>query len=93
MAVFTIRVELHLAVAGDYQKLHLAMERSGFSRAIRSDDGRVYALPEAEYDYIGEVTDQQVLNLVIATAQTVGRTFSVLITRAQSRIWTNLQQR
>jgi hypothetical protein len=44
MALFTTRVELHNASYSDYETLHAAMERRGFSRRITSDSGKTYRL-------------------------------------------------
>ena len=59
---FSVRVELHRATDEDYEQLHAAMEQAGFSRLIASDDGVVYHLPTAEYDYQGEETRSDVLD-------------------------------
>ena len=53
MSQFTVRVELHGAQWVDYETLHAAMERQGFSRVIKGPDGRTYQLPSAEYDGTG----------------------------------------
>ncbi len=45
MSNFTVRIELHDAQWGDYEALHGAMERQGFSRQITSDDGGCYHMP------------------------------------------------
>ena len=39
MAQFTVRIELHEAQRADYETLHAAMERRGFSRLITGDNG------------------------------------------------------
>lgn len=52
MTQYITRVELHDAVWSDYDKLHDAMRREGFSQAIAADDGTIYELPPAEYNYI-----------------------------------------
>ena len=50
MPQFTVRVELHEAKWGDYDTLHAAMAKKGFSRVIVADDRRTFHLPWAEYD-------------------------------------------
>jgi hypothetical protein len=91
MARFTIRVELHAASYSDYETLHAAMERRGFSRHITSDDGKTYQLPTAEYDKRGEFTLQQVLDSAKAAATETGKTYAILVTLAESRTWVGLQ--
>lgn len=50
MAHVVVRVELHGAVTEDqYQRLHAAMQRSGFVRTIVGGDGAKYWLPTAMY--------------------------------------------
>lgn len=46
---FITRIELHNATYDNYNQLHRAMENQNFSRLIKSDNGIVYHLPEAEY--------------------------------------------
>ncbi|SRR5713101_981138 len=69
MAQFTVRIELHDAQWADYDTLHAAMERQGFSRLITADDGRRYQLPLAEYDSTANLTSSRVLEI----AQTAGQ--------------------
>jgi hypothetical protein len=90
MASFTTRVELHSASYSDYETLHAAMARRGFSRQIAADNGTVYQLPTAEYDKKGDFTKQQVLGLAQAAATETGKAFAVLVTQSESRIWAGL---
>jgi hypothetical protein len=91
MPGFTTRVELHAASYSDYETLHAAMARRGFSRQITADSGRTYQLPTAEYDNAGNFTPQQVLDSAKAAAAETGKNFAVLVTQSQSRIWIGLQ--
>jgi len=90
MTSFTVRVELHQAEWHDYEKLHAAMERQGFSRLITSDDGRRFHLPWAEYDGSGNLTSQQVLGIAQAAANITGKANSILVTEAMVRVWAGL---
>ena len=92
MARFTTRVELHSASYSDYETLHAAMGRRGFSRYIAADDGKTYQLPTAEYDKTGNFTAQQVLDAAKAAAAETGKSYAVLVTEAVSRTWIGLQQ-
>jgi hypothetical protein len=92
MPAFTTRVELHNASYSDYETLHAAMGRRGFSRLITSDDGVTYQLPTAEYDCSGNLTTQLVLDAAKAAAAETGKTFAVLVTEAPRRMWRGLAQ-
>jgi hypothetical protein len=92
MAKFTVRVELHAASYSDYEMLHAAMERRGFSRFITADDGKIYHLPTAEYDKSGQFTRQQVLDSAKAAATETGKTFAVLVTESDGRTWMGLRE-
>lgn len=91
MASFTIRVELHDADWGDYTKLHGEMTKRGFSQTVCSDGGKVYELPPAEYNLIGELTRSQVLDRAKAAASAVKQKFGVIVTESAGRTWFGLQ--
>jgi hypothetical protein len=91
MPAFTTRVELHNATYSDYETLHAAMQRRGFSRRITSDSGTTYHLPTAEYDCSGNFTTQEVLNAAKAAASETKKRFSVLVTETVRRIWDGLE--
>jgi hypothetical protein len=92
MTSFTTRVELHGATYQDYETLHAAMEREGFSRIIRSDAGQWYHLPTAEYDRSGDLTRAQVIESAKRAAAATRKGFAVLVTESASRTWFNLPQ-
>ncbi len=92
MAQFTVRVELHDAAWADYDRLHIAMERKGFSRLITAYDGRKYHLPLAEYDASGNVTSTRVLEIAREAADSTGKQNAVLVTEASNRVWSGLEQ-
>ena len=92
MARFTVRVELHAATYSDYETLHASMERRGFSRQITSDDGITYQLPTAEYEGGGNLTSQQVLDAAKVAAAETRKTYEILVTEANRRMWVGLTQ-
>jgi hypothetical protein len=93
MAQFTVRVELHRAMAEDYLRLHSAMEQSGFSRTIKGADGNTYLLPMAEYERNGKnLTGEQVHNDAWRAAASVSARFSILIIEASAITWSGLTQ-
>ncbi len=91
MASFTTRVELHDATWDDYVRLHSAMKVQGFSRTIKSDDGKTYELPPAEYNYEGVAAQAEVLAKAKAAAGSVKPSFAVFVTEAARRIWVGLK--
>ena len=90
MANFTVRVELHQAVGTDYDGLHAAMERKGFSRFITGDNGQTYHMPWAEYNGSGNLTSVQVRDIARIAADTTGKTSAVLVTESTTRAWIGL---
>ena len=90
MSIYTTRVELHRACDTDYETLHAAMEREGFSRLIQSDSGKTYHLPTAEYNYEGNRTRPQVLDAAKRAAETTKLKYAALVTEAHGRTWCGL---
>ena len=76
----------------DYEKLHNAMKSKGFSRVIQSVGNEHFWLPNAEYDRIGDLTTQQVLNDAKAAANSVKTPNEVLVTEAKSIMFDGLQK-
>ena len=92
MAKFSVRVELHAASYTDYETLHASMERRGFSRTIKADEGKTYHLPTAEYNGGGDVTIQRVLELAKAAAAETGKSFEVFVTESVRRLWFGMKE-
>lgn len=93
MARFTARVELHDAVISDYEKLHHAMAAQGFTHTIVDDTtGLTYLLPPAEYNFIGPFTRDQVIERAELAAASTYKSYSILVTPSEGRIWVGLQQ-
>ncbi len=90
MAMFMTRVELHAAYSSDYDKLHEAMKRQGFTTTITAGDGTVYALPTAEYHYVGQATQAQVLEKAKAAANSTGKSFGTIVTESNGSTWDGL---
>jgi len=91
MPRFTTRVELHNATSYEtYERLHAEMEARGFSRTIASGDGTAYHLPSAEYNFEGNLTRNEVLELAKAGSARVDRSFAVLVTESAGRVWDGL---
>jgi hypothetical protein len=75
----------------DYERLHAAMEGKGFSRLIRSRDGKLYHLPWAEYNASADLSSAQVRDIAGTAANTTGKKDAVLVTQSVSRAWTGLE--
>jgi len=85
--MFTTRIELHKANDSDYEKLHSEMEKEGFSRKIRGDDGIIYNLPTAEYNKEGSYTIQTIYAQAERAANKTGKAFYMFISEATKRVW------
>jgi hypothetical protein len=66
------------------------MERQGFSRTIRADDGTVYHLPTAEYDFNGYITANDVLERAKSAAASVKSSYAAIVSEAVRRTWYGL---
>jgi hypothetical protein len=85
MNPFLVRVELHNALyATDYNVLHVAMQKSGFSRNILANDGKRYDLPTAEYYITGNFAIQAIHSLAKAAANSTGKVSNVLVVQFSS---------
>ena len=84
MARFTTRVELHKATDEDYNTLHKAMEKFGFTRTIEGDEGKTYRLPTAEYNRIREdLTINKVMDDAKEAASSTKLKYWVLVTESR----------
>lgn len=92
MTQFTTRVVLHDATWEHYDALHGHMEKRGFRRTITADSGETYQLPDAEYDYSGDETRQDVRDKAKAAAAQTGKKCAVLVTESAGRCWTGLEK-
>lgn len=92
MAQFTVRVELHDGKWEDYERLHAEMEEKGFSRLIKSDNGKTYHLPWAEYDVAGNLTNSQVRDIARTAANNTGKRNAILVTESNGRSWIGLEE-
>jgi hypothetical protein len=91
MAKFTTRVQLKSPSSDAYQRLNVEMQSCGFSRMIESGDGRFYVMPEAEYDFLGEVERKDVLERAKSAVSKAGVVASILVTESKGRIWYGLE--
>lgn len=89
MAEFTVRVELHNADADEYELLHQRMIGRGYAKEVRDDNGRMHALPTAEYVATKNLSVVQVRDEVLAIARLVKPSPypEVLVTEANNRAW------
>lgn len=90
MTQFTTRIELHDADWNDYVNLHIAMAAQGFVNTVTADDGKVYELPPAEYNFSGNFTRSQVLDRAKAAASKTQKKFAAFVTESAGRTWVGL---
>jgi hypothetical protein len=92
MAKFTTRVQLKGSPsADDYERLHKAMKRQGFTRIIENDEGKKYWLPHAEYNREASVNRSVVLEDAKAAAATISKDYELLVTESAGRTWHGLK--
>lgn len=94
MTSFTTRVELHERQSEDkpdYELLHEKMEAKGFKRTITTDDGTVYHLPTAEYNYVGSIAINEVHDLAVKAVSETLWTGAIIVSQATKRIWSGLK--
>jgi hypothetical protein len=91
MTACTIRVELHNATWQNYADLAKGLAALGIYDTIRGDDGKLYRLPPAEYNYEGAGSASAVRDAVQRVAATVVKDFAVLVTEATARVWWNMK--
>jgi hypothetical protein len=92
MAGFTTRVLLHDADWSDYDKLHVEMRRRRFTQTVTASDGRIYELPHAEYNYIGQATGEQVRGWAEDAVSAVRKRSQILVTESNGRWWRGLSE-
>ncbi|WP_146093376.1 DUF2622 domain-containing protein [Xanthomonas pisi] len=92
MPSFTTRVVLNDAEWEEYEELYEYMAAEGFAKTITSGQVVTYKLPDAEYDYRGNLTKENVLKKARSAAQRTGKRHSVLVTESVGRTWDNLDQ-
>jgi hypothetical protein len=80
MANYVARIELHNANYDDYETLHAAANRRGFSRTISADHGGRYQLPTGTYVAEGtNATLQQAYDAARAAATGTRKAFWVVV--------------
>ncbi|HUI90827.1 MAG TPA: hypothetical protein VLX68_01140 [Chitinivibrionales bacterium] len=90
MATFMTRVELHDATYMDYESLHSAMQREGFTRTILAADGNTYILPTAEYYRTAQLTKNQVLESAQRAAVMTRKRYAVIVAETSGVTWSGL---
>ncbi len=91
MASFTVRVELHGADAGDYERLHTLMASYGFNRTLggteKSGASSTFRMPSGEYTHDSEADVFAVRDTAKLVADAVKPGAWVLVTQASARAW------
>jgi len=92
MAQYTIRIELHDATWDEYETMYQYLAAQGITDIIISKEGIRYKMPPAEYNYEGNATRSQVLDMAKASAAKVVRSYAVLVTESAGRTWYGLDK-
>jgi hypothetical protein len=90
MSVFIVRVELHEAVEEEYEILHKAMSKSGFSRTVLDTNKIEFHLPKAEYGMSADLEPAKVMDVATKAAEQTNKMFGILLTQAQGVTFFNL---
>src|ERR1700678_3095802 len=90
--VATEPIELHGATYQDYVSLHGYMAQEGFTNTIRSDAGKVYELPPAEYNLIANCTRADALERAKRAAQKTRKSFAVVVSEYTGCTWEGLAE-
>lgn len=90
MARYTIRIELHDATWNNYEEMYKHLAAQGITDIITSNDGARLKMPPAEYNYDGNATRAQVLEMAKTSASKVVRSYAVLVTESNGRTWYGL---
>jgi hypothetical protein len=90
---FSVRMYLEgVPYPEGYNALHNAMELRGFTKERPSDDGRTFEVLPGTYDIDGDYTDEQVREMALVAAWSLGYTAKVDVYRVVSRAWSGLRQ-
>lgn len=92
MPKYTIRIELHDGTPDDYVDLYEDLAAKGITDIITTGEGVEYKLPPAEYSFIGDATQSEVLEMARSSASKVVRSCAVLVTTASNRTWHGLKK-
>lgn len=91
MQNFISRVELHSATYDDYENLHMYMQRHGYARTVRADNGTIYKLPTGTYCSNREMfSASEAMEAAAAAARSTGKEFEVISAEWRSASWQGL---
>ncbi len=91
MSNYLARVELHLAVPEDDERLHLSMKQRGYLREVTGEDGVVYQLPAGTYLVTGSSAKLHVaLHAAVEAANETGKKSAVIVTDWREISWSGL---
>jgi hypothetical protein len=94
MSSYTVRVELHSSQYNpDFEILHRAMQKEGFSRLITSDAGKIYHLPRGEYNILTSEDSSRVLNAAKRAVEMTRESAEILVTESVRRTWDGLAEK
>jgi hypothetical protein len=91
MANYLARIELHLALPEDYERLDVSMHKRGYVRQVTGEDGVIYQLPLGTYFVTGSSAMLNVaLSAAVSAANETGKKSAVMVTDWRSVAWSGL---
>jgi hypothetical protein len=91
-----VRIELSPSDEANYNKLHAAMRRAGFSRITTNDEGKEFRLPHAEYEFtLADVPPlAEILERARSAMQTERspKTFAIRVSKASETVYDCLSE-
>jgi hypothetical protein len=94
MANYMLIVELHNASTENYKKLHSALADINIYRVIKNiETGKFYVLPRACYQYIGDISNIEVIRRSVENAiKTVTDNYELVVTQSLGAAWAGLAE-
>lgn len=87
MPLIIVRVELHGATEQQYELLHAAMAKLGFSRYITDFAGGKFQLPTAEYAINSSLSASAIRVEVSKVAKAIGNNPWILVSKTSETDW------
>lgn len=87
-------VELHNASTENYKKLHSVLADINIYRVIKNiETGKFYVLPRACYQYIGDISNIEVIRRSVENAiKTVTDNYELVVTQSLGAAWAGLAE-
>lgn len=89
-----LTVELHNASTENYKKLHSPLADINIYRIIKNiETGKFYVLPRACYQYIGDISNIEVIRRSVENAiKTFTNNYELVVTQSLGAAWAGLAE-